>query len=90
MTMWNVPRETVEWVGPVTYTPADATLRLALIPKAARPAPADWQTPEVRDGKPGITINGPAVGVGEFHLWAELTRGPDTPVAARFAVVRVT
>lgn len=85
---WRIPRETEEWIGPVTVTPADKPLELAILPVGQRPVPADWETPLVIDGKPGLMFAPPASGA--YSYWARVTSSPETPVVEAFATIRVT
>ena len=90
MTTWNLPRETIEWVGPVTVTadgePATA-VELALLPLGTRPAGDVWQAPLVLDGGQGLLVNGLAP--DRYVLWARVTDAPETPVL-EVGTVRVT
>lgn len=85
---WRIPRETTEWIGPVTVTPADKPLELAILPDGQRPTEEDWQDPVVIDGKPGLVLTTPAV--GSYAYWARVTSSPEVPVVAAFAHIRVT
>ena len=85
---WTVPRETVEWIGPVTFTPDDATLRLAILPEGQRPVEEDWQDPVSLDGGVGLMLDTPSEGL--YYYWAELADNPETPVVEAFASIFVT
>ena len=87
-TKWKIPRETKEWIGPVTYTPADGALELAFLLGSARPVEADWQEPLVLDGQPGLLVDQPAKGT--YALWARVTGSPEVVVVEKFATVVVT
>lgn len=87
-TPWRIPRETVEWIGPVTVTPADKPLELAILPVGERPAAEDWQAPLVIDGKPGLMFT--PTDPGAYSYWARVTASPETPVVEAFATIRVS
>jgi hypothetical protein len=87
-TKWKIPRETKEWVGPVTVTPADATVELAFISSRLRPVEDDWQAPDVIEDQIGVLVDQPAK--GEYSLWARVTSSPEVVVIDRFATVVVT
>lgn len=49
-TTWRIPRESKEWVGPITLdvtldgipAPSPAAVRFAVLPRDQRPADTDW------------------------------------------------
>lgn len=88
MTDWNIPRETTEWIGPVTVAPADAAVELAILPAGTRPAAEDWQAPLLIEGKPGLLLTTPERGT--YHYWARLTGSPESVVIQAFATIRVS
>lgn len=88
MTDWIVPRETTEWIGPVTFTPADETLELAILPHRARPTEDDWETPLVIDGQPGLLLTTPEPGL--YSYWARITSSPEIVVVEAFATIGVS
>lgn len=85
---WHIPRETEEWIGPVTVTPADKPLELAILPAGERPTADDWEAPLVIDGKPGLMFTPP--GPGAYLYWARVTGTPEKPVVEAFATIRVS
>ena len=85
---WRIPRETVEWIGPVNVTPADKPLELAILPVGQRPTTGDWETPLLIDGLPGLMFTPPEQ--GSYAYWARVTASPETPVVEAFATIRVT
>ena len=85
--IWRIPRESIEWVGPITMTGTGA-LTVALVPDDARPTPADWQPPTVLDGERGVLVGGLEVGV--YRLWAKVSDTPETPVFSRLAYIYIT
>lgn len=85
---WTIPRETVEWIGPVTHTPGEGSLELAILPRGDRPVEADWQTPTTLDGGLGLMLDTPEPGT--YYYWARIADNPETPVVERFATILVT
>lgn len=87
LTTWTLPRESKEWVGPVTVTVSGTpvtTFTLAILPKGTRPASGDWATPYALDGGLGLLV-GPGstlvLPVGVHRVWAKITDAPEIPVA---------
>lgn len=87
-TQWSIPRETKEWIGPVTFTPNDATLQLAILPEGQRPVEADWKTPDSLGGGLGLILDQPDPGM--YYYWARLADSPEVPVIEAFGVITVT
>lgn len=92
MTTWTLPRETVEWVGPVTITHEGepvGTFELALLPRALRPTESDWAAPTDLEGQAGYLINTP-LDPGVHRLWARVPGVPETPVLDDVGTVIIT
>lgn len=88
MSTWEIPRETTEWIGPVSVSPTNSGLQLAIVPVDTRPIEADWQDPVPLDGGLGLLLTTPEVGV--YAYWAKFTDSPETVVIAAFATIKVT
>jgi hypothetical protein len=89
-TTWKIPRESKEWVGPITVTITvngvtttvdPSEVKFAVLPKGRRPAPTDWAAPIAEPGGDGIGVQAdPAAGYGWFGIWAQITDTPEIPV----------
>lgn len=88
MTTWRIPRESVEWIGPVVLTGDVAPIELALIPQGARPTSADWKSPEILGGQSGYLVSGLAP--GRYSLWAKVSDTPEIPVFDDVVLVVIT
>ena len=85
---WEIPRETTEWIGPVTVSPSGLSVQLAILPVGQRPTETDWDDPVVLDGAPGLLLTTPTVGT--YAYWAKVADTPETVVIEAFALIRVT
>lgn len=90
-TVWSVPKESSEFVGPITLTAtidgvvvpiAAADVQFAVVPERARPADIDWVAAVAEPAGTGIgvavapvTLNG-----RRYGIWAKITDNPYTPV----------
>ncbi len=87
-TYWTIPRETTEWIGPVTGRTGVTDVEFALIPRGARPVEADWTAATIDDGAPGHLASD--LEVGELHLWMRYVDGPELVVHESVGVITVT
>lgn len=88
---WKIPRESKEWVGPITVTVDGAVtttnIKIAILPNGIRPTAPDWKTPDV-DPDPPATAPGAMVGPGTtfvlahglYGIWVQITDTPEIPV----------
>lgn len=90
---WIIPRETREWVGPITPTVTDrdtglpvvidpAALRFAVLTLDTRPTGPDWTVP-VPDPEGGPLVGVQTVPVASYKrlgVWAQVTAGLDVIV----------
>ena len=87
-TLWTLPRESEEWVGPLTVTVNGApvtTYQVAVVKHGQRPTA--WATPDNDPRTPftalGVLI-GPgtanALAAGSYHIWIKVTSSPELPV----------
>ena len=88
MNIWRLPRESVEWVGPVTLDGDEGVLERALVPSGQRPAEADWKAPTTIGTERGLLVQGLAV--GNYRLWARVTDLPEVPVFDDVATIIIT
>lgn len=88
--VWRVPRESVEWVGPIVASvidrssllPVTLNMQIAVMPRGKRPGDDDWITPDADpDGTDGLGYMTAAV-AGYQHLgfFAKDIDNPETPV----------
>lgn len=89
-TVWRVPRESDEFVGPITLTAtvdgavvpiSSDAVQFAVIPDRARPAEADWADPVGEPGGVGIGVTAAPVSTSiRYGIWAKITDNPFAPV----------
>ena len=87
--MNNIPRESLELVGPLVVTALDTegqpvpltSLEVTIKPRGARPT-SGWETPLTVDGALYVLIGPPdrALEPGGYIVWGRLTDSPETPV----------
>lgn len=89
---WRMPRESKEWVGPISVAitvdgvtvPVDqAAVRFAVLPRRTRPNPdgTDWLAPVVEPGGTYIGVQAdPVAGYSELGIWAKVSDDPEIPV----------
>lgn len=92
VTTWSVPRESREWVGPITVTatvdgtttPVDPTaLAFAVLPAGSRPVTDDWTAPVAEPGGDGTKFGVQADPVDSYQrlgIWVRVTDSPEIPV----------
>lgn len=98
MSVWILPRITVEWVGPIVVT-ADGTpvtgWTYALFPPAYRPdLPEEVAaTPDLLDDGVGILV-GPGTGNdlarGTYRIWVRYVAAPEAPVLDDVGTIHIT
>lgn len=90
MIKWIIPRETAEWVGPVTLSGnlGLGVLELAVLPAGDRPLAGDWDAPMILDTEPGALVAG--LTPGSYRLWARVTAAPEAVVFDDLAVICIT
>jgi hypothetical protein len=90
VTVWRIPRESSEWVGPITVTltvdgeqvPAEPDeISLAVIPLGQRPEEADWVSPDAEPGGSdlGLMVE-PVDSYQELAIWLRASDASETPV----------
>lgn len=89
-TVWRVPRESLEFVGPITLTAtvdgvvvpiSSDSVQFAVIPERARPAGTDWTDPVGEPGGVGIGVEVDPVSTSiRYGIWAKISDNPFTPV----------
>lgn len=96
MSTGTLPRETVEFVGPVTVT-ADGepvtTFEVAMLAARSRPAEADWPEPDPVDGTPGVLVGGwhrPRARARLVKLWVRYEVLPERIVLADGGTILIT
>lgn len=98
-TSWRIPRESVEWVGPITVLFDDAPFtdfEVAFLLVGVRPEEADWESPSDLDGSKGILV-GPGTGhvpnqdrPSAYRIWVRAENNPETPVLSDVGEVLFT
>lgn len=95
LTTWKVPRETQEWLGPVTVTVGGTPVtnfKLCLLPEGTRPptdpASATWLNPAMSGPDAGLSMSG--LSVGTYHLWALYSTGLEPGIVVEAGLVVVT
>lgn len=89
MSLWRLPRESTEWVGPLTVTVDGepvTTFEVAYLPYLARPVEDDWTTPTVLDGAAGVLVT-PVTEASRHAVWVRVTDHPEIPVLDNVATV---
>ena len=97
-TTWTVPRESREWIGPISLTNKITGLPIgtfdtACLPIGQHPVEADWAAPTVLGAANGVLV-GPgtplALPGGTYALWCRFLANPERPVITDFGYVIVT
>lgn len=93
-TTWKLPRETVEWVGPITVTVDDVPVTEFEVSLYRPPGrPVVWQTPTAGDGGMGVLV-GPGTDnvlpVGQTRGAVRYVDSPETPVLTDVFFIRIT
>lgn len=93
-TIWRLPKETKEWIGPITVTADGAVItgwQIALIADGLRPSEADWHAADQVGIEYGVMIgegsNYPSLSIGSYLLWVRFDNGTEKPVVFDFAVI---
>ena len=96
MTVWRIPRESVELIGPITVTEEEEVIEsfdVALLPVGTRPTEDDWAAPEVVESNYFILV-GPGTDLeldpGSYLLWARYTANPEIPVLNETGTIYIT
>jgi len=83
-TVWSLPMETEEWVGPITVTRLSApitTWQITVVRRGKRPTA--WADPDPLDGGLGVLV-GPntanVLTVGTYDVKVRVTDSPEVPV----------
>jgi len=77
-TSWRIPRESDEWVGPLTITadgqPITSGIEVAVLPKGQRPAAGNWRPPDPDPaGSAGIGVQvAAAAGPRQDGIWVRI------------------
>lgn len=88
-TTWRVPRESSQFVGPLTITltidgvPTPVTgVKFAVLPEGVHPTDADWADPIVDpDDADAIGVDvEPVPDAGRWGIWVQVTAPPRAPV----------
>ena len=94
-TTWTVPRESREWIGPITPTYVGATITtfdVACIAYGTHPLETDWMAPTMLGQAAGVLI-GPGTTLilppGPYALWCRFLANPERPVVTDFGNVIV-
>ncbi len=95
MTVWSVPRESVELVGPLTVTDQAGapvtTFEVAVVP--VRERPTVWTAPDLVGGKHYVLV-GPgtarALAPGAYRIWVRHAASPETPVLDNVGGIVIT
>ncbi len=91
--IWNLVRETREWVGPIVVTVdglPTTSFEVSLTQGAARPA--TWTAPYELESMFGILVGSttwPLPALGTYTVWARVTDVPEIPVE-RIGKLKVT
>lgn len=90
MTTWQLPRESLEWVGPIVVTKTDAAtgepvtdpVQFAFLQPGQRPEESDWADPYLDPDNTGnLGILAEPVGSRSFWgIWARVQGNPEVPV----------
>ena len=81
----RIPRESTEWVGPITITvddePVTSGVQFAVIPERDRPADDDWTDPYLEPGGTALGVwQAPVADYQVLRVWAKITDSPEIPV----------
>jgi hypothetical protein len=92
--IWHLPRETKEWIGPITVTANGVIItswQVCLIADGSRPVEADWQTPDSIGPYLGVTIgtgsNYPSLATGSYLIWVRFDNATEEPVINDVGIV---
>jgi hypothetical protein len=93
-TTWTLPRESKEWVGPVTVTAngvPTTTFSVSLTTGTDRPA--GWRAPDVQGGQLGILV-GPGTSwplpPGLYAIWVQIVSSGEAPVLDDVGTIIIT
>ena len=89
---WTLPRETKEWVGPITTKAngvAVTNFKVALMIETARPVVSDWLDP-VPDGTDLGVIAGPNLPIGRYKVWVKYSTALEDVVLDDVGIVDIT
>lgn len=93
-TNWTLPRESREWVGPITVTVnkvATATFTVSVVPMGSRPAV--FLLPDVLGGELGALV-GPGstwpLDPGVYGVWVKVAATGESPVLDNIGTIVVT
>lgn len=97
-TTWTVPRQSTEWVGPITIKNGDVEVTdwtVAVFPRHYQPVDASEisEPPTSVDGLLGVLV-GPAsswpLTPGTYRLWVTFSHPPEAPVINTLGLIKVT
>lgn len=87
---WTLPRESLEWVGPIAVfakvdgipVPVDpSVIRFALVPSGQRPALDEWLPPVVEPGGTALGVQAIPLDTQQtFGIWIKFTDNSNVPV----------
>ena len=93
-TNWTLPRESEEWVGPLTVTVNGAAITaftVAVVAVGARPA--SWLAPDLLGGLYGVLV-GPGgtwpLTAGSYAIWVKVTAAGESPVLDNAGSIIIT
>lgn len=94
MNEWRMPRESLEWVGPLTITVngvVTTSYVVSVVPLRTRPTL--WLPPDPLLSAYGMLI-GPGgtwpLGTGVYQVWAKVTVTGETPVVDNAGTIYIT
>lgn len=94
MSDWTIPRESREWVGPLTVTvdgQAVTNYEVAVTDRDTRPT--EWASPDVIDSRLGVLV-GPGtarpLGRDSYRIWVRVTGDVEAPVLDDVGTITIT
>jgi hypothetical protein len=93
-TTWTMPRESREWVGPLTVTANGVptlTYQVSVVHGADRPT--RWAAPDPLGGQLGVLVGPTAtwpLAPGQYSIWVQVTSAGEAPVLDDVGTITVT
>lgn len=88
ITVWNLPYESVEWIGPLTVLAngvATGNFKVCLLADGVRPIDTDWIDPTPDGADWGVMYDKNAK--GSWKIWIKYTSGLETIVLDNVGIV---
>jgi hypothetical protein len=95
---WNIPRESLEFVGPIQVYADGVALtffEVAVVGIRDRPVETSWSTPDVGHSP---SVHGVLVGPGstrvlppgDYRIWVRIADAPERPVISHVGGISIT